>query len=114
MSTTSTISVTEQQPAPTPFSVAALRLSQDFIGAAGVKKLLTTVPVRKPGRQDFFRVQPDPEYRADMGVIVLKDDEETYIVVPALHEALANEMVHVTVFTAISRQGVTFLWPVRL
>ncbi len=42
---------------PDPFgNLAALRLGQSFADTVGVKKLLTTVPVRKPGRQDFTRV----------------------------------------------------------
>jgi len=42
---------------------AALRLDQSFADTVGVKKLLTTVPVRKPNRQDFVRVHPDPAFR---------------------------------------------------
>src|SRR5262249_56358847 len=52
-----------QAPAPDPFNPTNLRLSQSFVETAGVKKLLTTVPVRKPSRQDFVRVHPDPAYR---------------------------------------------------
>jgi len=70
--------------------------------------------VRKPNRQEFIRVHPDPEYRAELRAIVLKDDGDYYIVRPELHDALANEMVYVTLYTTMSRQGVLFLWPVRL
>ena len=42
---------------PDPFNPAALRLDQSFADTVGVKKLLTTVPVRKPNRQDFVRSQ---------------------------------------------------------
>jgi hypothetical protein len=38
--------------------LSALRLDQSYADTVGVKKLLTTVPVRKPGRQDFVRVIP--------------------------------------------------------
>jgi hypothetical protein len=47
-----------------PFDLSNLRLNQDFVETAGVKRLLTTVPVRKPNPQDFVRVHPDPNYRA--------------------------------------------------
>jgi hypothetical protein len=97
-----------------PFDPKALRLTQDFLATAGVKKLLTTVPVRKPGRQDFVRVHPSETYRLDVSTIVLKDDDETYVVDPSLHDELANETVAQTLFTAINRQRVLFLWPVRL
>ena len=44
--------------APDPFNVAALRLGQNFEEATGARKLITTVPVRKPHRQEWFRVHP--------------------------------------------------------
>jgi predicted DNA-binding transcriptional regulator AlpA len=48
------------QTGPNPFDPAALRLDQSYADTVGVKKLLTTVPVRKPNRQDFVRVHADP------------------------------------------------------
>ena len=47
------------------FELESLRVSQDFVKDSGVKKLLTTVPVRKPNRQDFVRVHPDSSYVLD-------------------------------------------------
>lgn len=105
---------TATSPAPDPFDLSALRLSQNFLETAGVKKQLLTLPVRKPNPQDFVRVHPDPAYRADLLAVELKDDRETYVVRPDLADALAGETVPVTVFTAINRQGVLFLWPVRI
>lgn len=42
------------------FDLTRLRLSQDFGASVGVKKALLTIPVRKPDRQWFIRVNPDP------------------------------------------------------
>jgi hypothetical protein len=97
-----------------PFDLAKLRLDQSFTETASAKKLLTTVPVRKPNKQDFNRVHPDPEYRAALALIELKDDREFYLLPPEIARDLPGEYIMVTVFTAINRQGVTFLWPVRL
>jgi hypothetical protein len=97
-----------------PFDPAALRLDQSFSEGPTVKKLLTTIPVRKPGAQDFVRVHESEEYRLDTAVIALKDDRETYLVSPPLVRELVDECVRVTLFTTISRQGVLTLWPVRL
>src|SRR5689334_18596049 len=69
--------------APDPFDPAALRLDQAFAETAGVKRLLTTVPVRKPNRQDFVRVHPDPRYQlTPASIIELKEDRETYLARP--------------------------------
>src|SRR5215469_9720469 len=99
---------------PDPFDLDSLRLSQSFTETAGVKKLLTTVPVRKPSPQEFVRVHLSAEYRADFPMIELKDDREEYIVGRHLVGELASEIVLKTLFTATNRQGVVFLWPVRL
>ena len=101
-------------PPPDPFDPAALRLDQSFTEGPAVKKLLTTIPVRKPGPQDFVRVHPAEDYRLDTAVITLKDDRETYLVSPVLTRELLDECTPVTLFTTVSRQGVLSLWPVRL
>jgi|SRR6516225_4434744 len=104
----------ESNAAPDPYDLASLQLTQDFLETAGVKKHLRTVPVRKPNPQDFNRVHPDPAYRANLASIVLKDDREVYLVHPQLLPELSGETVNQTFFTAINRQGVLFLWPVRI
>jgi hypothetical protein len=98
-----------------PFSdLGKLRLSQDFAANLGVKKLLTTVPVRKPTGQEFVRVHPDEAYRLQTAVLELKDERETYLVAPELWGELPGELKPVALFTAVNRQGVVFLWPVKL
>jgi hypothetical protein len=97
-----------------PFDLSNLRLSQAFNETAGVKKLLRTVPIRKPNRQDFIRVHPDAAYRDNFALLELKEDREVYLVVGGLIAELSTEVINVTIYTAINRQGVIFLWPVRL
>lgn len=91
-----------------------LKLSQDFAANLGVKKLLTTVPVRKPSGQEFIRVHPDESYRLQTAVLELKDDRETYLVAPELWGDLPGELKPVALFTTVNRQGVVFLWAVKL
>jgi hypothetical protein len=101
--------------APDPFNPASLRLDPSYAETIGVRKLLITVPVRKPNRQEFVRVHPEPSYRlAPAAIIELKEDRETYLVAPALSQALHDEFTPAILFTAINRQGVLFLWPVKL
>jgi hypothetical protein len=106
--------VTTLKVAPDPFDPESLRLDQSFTDMAGVKKLLTTVPVRKPNKQDFIRVHPDADFRLTAAVIELKDDREVYLVLPTIAHQLPGECSPVVLYTAINRQGVTFLWPVKL
>jgi len=105
----------EANPTPNPFDPAALRLDQSFADTVGVKKLLTTVPVRKPNRQDFVRVHPDPKYRLTPAAIIeVKEDREIYLITPNMAQVLPGEFSTATLYLAINRQGVSFLWPVKL
>jgi len=105
------------EPAPNPFDPARLRLPQDFGATLGVKKALLTIPVRKPSKEWFVQVHPDEAYRVQTAVLELKEDREVYLVDPTLWpELAASESTFGTrvIFTAITRQGVLFLWPIRL
>jgi hypothetical protein len=96
------------------FDLKNLVLDQSFIETAGVKKLLTHVPVRRPDKQTFIRVHPSHLYRANMAVVELRDEREMYLLTSNVVNAMANEYSMACVFTAITRQGVVFLWPVKL
>lgn len=101
-----------------PFDPASLRLTQDFSAGLGVKKMLLTVPVRKPAKEWWFRTNPDPTYRLDTGVIELKDDDDRaiYLVKPELRPHLAAETTFScrSLFVAINTLDVVFIWPVKL
>jgi len=101
---------------PDPFDISRLRLSQDFVAAAGVKKILNTVPVRKPSKEWFVQTHPDESYRLQTCVVELKEDSETYLVDQSLWHDLASESTFSprALITTINRQGVLFLWPIRL
>jgi hypothetical protein len=99
---------------PDPFDISGLRLNPSFLETAGVKKLLTTIPIKKPSPQDFVRVNAAEAFRDNFAMIDLKDDREEYVVHSTILPELTGEVVYKTVFTAVNRQGVVFLWPVRL
>ncbi len=96
------------------FDLESLRVSQDFVKDSGVKKLLTTVPVRKPNRQDFVRVHPDSSYVLDTMLLNLKEERETYLVAPSFRDEIPQELTHTRLALATNRQKVIFLWQMRL
>jgi hypothetical protein len=97
------------------WSPEALRIDQSFLSVGAAKKLLTTVPERKPNKQDFVRVHPSLEYRLTVGLIELKDNRETFLVPPGVVKELSeSEFSLATLFFAINRQKVPFVWPVKL
>jgi hypothetical protein len=97
-----------------PFDPARLRLGQDFDAKVGVKKAIVTVPVRKPDRQWFVRVHPSEEWRLTTAVLEVKEDRETYLVDPPLWSELPGEVSPKMLATAVNRQGVVFIWPIRI
>jgi hypothetical protein len=103
------------KPEADPYDLASLRLSQDFATTAGVNRLITTVPVRKPSREWFVRTHPDPAYRVPTAVLELKEDREVYLVSRPLWPGLASEATFSPrlLVTAITRQGDLFVWPIR-
>jgi hypothetical protein len=100
-------------PAEDGFNLENLRLDQSFIETS-VKKLLLTVPVKRPSNQDFIRVHPDPAYRANLAIVELREERETYLLSPAIARGLPGEFAMATIYTAVTRQGTCFLWPVKL
>jgi len=94
-----------------------MRVNDAAMRELGVKRLLTTLPVRKPSKEAFFRVHPDEAYHYLTRVIELKDGQnEFYLVEPELWDDLVTESCFGLrlMVTAVTRQGALSLWPLRL
>ena len=96
------------------FDLSSLRLSQDFGSMVGVKKVITTIPVHKPHKQEFVRIRPEDDYQFSTAVIEMKEDRETFLIAPELWSELPGEIVPKIFLTGMTRQGVLFLWSIRL
>lgn len=107
-------SAPEEKAKADPFDPARFRV--DSIADIEVEKVLTTVPVRKPKRTEFFRVHPGPDFTHDMSLLERAEgmDRETYLVDPAVQHLVLTELRQVRLFTVINKHGETFLWPVKL
>jgi hypothetical protein len=102
---------------PNPFDPARYRLGTNYAEMLGTQAHLLTVPVRKPGKEVFFRAHPTN--RLETAVVEVGDDTgdpETFLVEPVLWSALASEptfhpclLVHY-----VTRQGVNALWKIKL
>ena len=60
-----------------------------------------------------MRVHPSPDYRKPFSLIERKEERETYLVPKSMAAELAGEATTAMLYTAVNRQGVVFLWPVR-
>jgi hypothetical protein len=83
--------VPQDQSNPDPFDPAALRLGQDFAASAGVERVLTTVPCRKPNRHEFIRVRPGKGWRLETAILEDKRNQDKYVVHGELQLLLTHE-----------------------
>jgi hypothetical protein len=77
--------------APDPFDPAQFAVSGTILGEIGATKELVTCPVRKPTRQEFVRVHTSPEYKLRANILELREELETYLVMPDVAAALVGE-----------------------
>ncbi len=97
-----------------PFNLENLKLKQNFDETVGVKKHLTTVPIRRPNRQEFFRIRSGSEWFIDTALLEIKDESETYLVAPKLWPDMSDEIIYKRLVVTLNRQGVLALWPLKL
>jgi hypothetical protein len=97
-----------------PYDPAFLGLSQDFAAEANVAKKWDVIKVEKPSKSRVFRVHP--AYRLKTVLLVLKEENETYLVLPEVRPALAGESLCgvFTLLACVSKAGTPFLWPIRM
>ena len=94
-----------------PFDPASLALGNNYTEASATRELVK-VPVRRPSRDQFFRVNPDPAYKLETRII--ESDREVYLVAKPLWDELDDEVQARCLFLYVTTAGVVALWPARL
>jgi hypothetical protein len=81
-----------------------------------LEKVLTTVPVKRPGSAEWFQVHPDADYCVDAYVLSHGNgiERNTYWVAGVVQPEIPNELRLVRLFTYITKLGVVGLWPARI
>jgi len=95
-------------------SLQSLRLPANYGATLGVKKLLTTVPIGKPKKPQFFRTHLDDEMTFAAMLLEQKESRESYIVVTGVADQISELVRPVRLHVAIDRQNNVFLIPVPL
>lgn len=106
-------SSTPNSGAPDPFDPQNLRMSGEM-AAVGAEKILTRLLVRKPNKQEFFRVNSDPGMRLPCAILDLREEGISYLVAPDIVPQVAGDVRQVELRLCVNRQGVPFLWPVPM
>lgn len=96
------------------FDPMKLRISQRFGDNQDVRRILVSVPIRKPHRQEFFRTHPDLAMSIEVALLDLREERQVYLVDPELAPYLPGEAVAKLLIATITSHGAIFLWPVKL
>jgi hypothetical protein len=101
---------------PDPFDPTALHLGADYSEGLGVRKVISTVPVRKPNKSEWFQVRPGPAWRLQTALLEVEAgvDRAVYLVAKHLWADLSGEIAPALVLTCTNRAGDLFLWRVKL
>jgi hypothetical protein len=91
------------------------RIDQSEFNKTVAKKLLLTIPVGKPNKQQFFRTRPGEDYKLNVAIVELKNEREVYLVLPSVMPILEeSEFYYATMWLYKTRQGNLGIWPVKL
>ena len=94
------------------FDLESIRMSQAYGKQISVKKLLTTVPVRKPNKTQFFRTHP--KYRMDVHLLKYGETDELYVVKPGVLAAVFELAKPYRLVLTVDRIGTAFIWPLAI
>lgn len=99
---------------PNPFDPLKLRIGQRFGEGQDVRRVLVSVQVRKPHRQEFFRTHPDPNMALEVAILEFRQDRQSFVVSPELAPYLPGEAVAKLLTPTMTNHGALFLWPIKL
>jgi hypothetical protein len=106
-----TTSAARREPKTSRFDLSRLRLDQTF-DAGKTTKTLGNIKIQKPDKFTWFRVHGAWELTTN--VLDLKEERETYLVVPELLADLALEVSPRMIVPCVTRQNDVFFWPLRI
>ncbi len=105
---------TTEPDTPSTVSLKDLRLPANYGATLGVKKMLTTVPVGKPKKPQFFRTHQAEDMNFPTMILEQKETRECYAVAPNVAQQISELVRAVQMHAAIDRQNNVFLIPVPM
>lgn len=95
-----------------PFDPVQFAASGTIVDGFGIVKEMVACPVRRAGKQEFFRIHPGEEFQLRAFILEFRDEGETYLVMPGVAAELPGETRLVSLRLAVTRQGSIFLFPI--
>ena len=91
------------------------RICQDFIKQTPTEIAQPEILVRKPRRNEFFRVHPSEDYCVQLKLLDMGNHSGLYLIADDLCKELEDDLEEMALILAVSKIGnVSFLWPMKL
>ena len=107
---------TPQPSPPDPFDLGSLRLGSDYAAGLGVRRVISTIPVKKPSKDEWFRRRPGEAWMLTTAVLEVEKGVErsTYLLARHLWTEYSGEVTPAVLYVCMNRQGDLFMWRVKL
>jgi hypothetical protein len=96
-------------------NLEALRIPPDEDDDDTSEEVLSTIPVRRPGKR-AFRAHPDDKYQFEAFILENQKEKVSYYVVPSLGKVLIDKAIEnlkrVVLVLCINKSGRMFWWPI--
>jgi len=104
----------QQQEPDDPFAASNFAAAAAITADAGAQKVLLSIPVRKPGKLEWFRASADPEHNLRARFIEDRASRATFLVTDrvAALQGIAELTVLRDLTLCVDRAGNYFYWPV--
>ena len=100
---------TPTTPSELGFNVEEFLVPQDAVLAVPVQRLITTLTVKRPSKQLFFRVQPDWPLDKQFYTLTVEASGETFLLLPDVAPHAVDAKTRHSAL-CITRDGAPFLW----
>lgn len=98
-----------------PENIGRLRQSQNFSQLTPTRAVLSSIPIRKPGRHEWVRIRSGADWEFNTYVFRDREVNEDYLVSPSLLTELSNEVIPVCLVLFQSRStAVPCVWALRV
>lgn len=95
-------------------NLAALKVGLDIDPSSGATEVLTSVPVRKGKKQEYFRIHPDSKMQLLTQTYENADERKSYIPTTEMREHLVGDLTYTHLHLGITRQGNLIVVPVKV
>ncbi len=95
------------------FRLEDYRLTSEMYPELEIVEVPSAYEVRKPGKHEFVRMNPDPKNQCFVGVIKEKTgmNEKLWLVAGPVVKECPGEITGINLRVAINRMGQIFIWP---